>query len=128
VFLRRQDLIDAFDANFREDEEGQVLFWPRKSEVGLPIDWEQYANLKDTFERDHMRSMALSWVALLSAAGYGLYRLVADDTYIPFFVTAGLAIVFTFSQNAHSALRLLRPLAIRLEELKASTEQAERSS
>ena len=128
MFLRRQDLIDAFDASFREDEEGQVLFWPERSKVGLPIDWEQYADLKDRFERDHMRSMALSWIALLSAAGYGLYRLVADDTYIPFFVAAGLAIAFTFSQNLYSGLRLLQPLAIRLEDLKASERQADKAS
>ena len=120
MFLRRQDLIDAFDAHFREDEEGQMLFWPKRSEVGLPIEWEQYVDLKDAFERDHMRSMALSWVALLSAGGYGLYRLIAHDTYVPFLVTIVLALVFTFSQNAYSALRLLRPLVIRLEELKAS--------
>lgn len=120
MFLRRQELIDQFDSVFREDGDGGVLYWPKKSEIGLPIEWEEYAAVKAAFERVHQQNMAVTFLAFGAAGLNGFYKLLSENTYLPFLIGVGLASLFTFALHLRDGLGLLLPFIVRLDELKKS--------
>jgi hypothetical protein len=89
MFLRRQDVLDQFAKNFRETEDGQVLFQPRRAKVGLPISWEEYEAVTAAFERRQIIDMAMTWAAILIGVGFGYYRLLTEGSWPNFFAALG---------------------------------------
>jgi hypothetical protein len=117
MFLRRQDVIDKFDASFLEGEDGQILFQPPRAAVGLPITWEEYRLTVDAFERVHRANMLAMWTVMAAAAGFGLFKVIAEDDYLAFFLALGAAWLFSFLLHLRDGLGVLLPLALRREEL-----------
>ncbi len=117
MFLRRQDVIDKFDASFLEDEDGTILFQPPRAVVGLPITWEEYRQTLDAFERVHRANMLAMWAVLAIAAGFGIFKVIAEDDYLAFFLALGAAWFFSFLLHLRDGMAVLLPLALRREEL-----------
>ncbi|MGW8203644.1 hypothetical protein ACWGM0_14040 [Sphingomonas bisphenolicum] len=109
MFIRRQDLIDRFAANFRENASGECLFQPKKSKVGLPVTWEEYQELMSAFEKIQMQNMVVTWFAFIVAAIHGYHALIFNGLYTPFFVAIGIATLFSFAVTLRDGLRLLLP-------------------
>lgn len=125
MFIRRQDLIDRFAANFRENSSGECLFQPRKSDVGLPVTWDEYQEVMFAFEKIQMQNMIVTWIAMAVAAGYGYYNLIFKGLYAPFFVAVGIATLFSFAVTLRDGLGLLLPFIKRRDLLEQMlTEQA----
>lgn len=123
MFLRRQDVLDQFAKNFRETEDGQVLFQPRRAKVGLPISWEEYDAVTAAFERRQLIDMAITWVAVLGGGSVGYYQLLAHDSWAKFFGAFAVGLIFAFSNQLRNQLGLLMPLIKRREALQEAMEE-----
>lgn len=74
-----------------------------------------------------MINMAISWIAMLGAGAFGLYHVIAYDSYASFFVALGVACLFSFMISLRGQLDLLLPFMERRDEL-AKTARAKRSA
>ena len=128
MFLRRQDVLDQFDSNFRETEDGRIIFQPRRAKIGLPITAEEYEAITTAFERRQMIDMAITWVAILGGAGIGFSRLLTHDSFSAFFVGFGAGCVVAFLISLRGHLDVLLPLIQRLDELVKATEAEQRNA
>jgi hypothetical protein len=126
MFLRRQDVLDQFANNFRETEEGQVLFQPKKAKVGLPISWEEYDAVTAAFERRQIIDMAITWVAVLGGGAVGYYQLLVHESWAKFFSAFAVGWIFAFSNQLRNQLGLLMPLIKRREALQEAMEETQR--
>jgi hypothetical protein len=120
MFLSQQDAIDRFDANFHHSPDGEVYFQPPNEEVGLPISWDEYQACMASFEREHFRDMIVMWLAILGSGGYGLYRTIATETLVPFFICLGAAVLVSVLLQVMSGMRLLAPFIRRRVDLEVS--------
>jgi hypothetical protein len=109
VFLRNQNNIDGFAANFCELPNGELLFAPKGPETGLPVTWDEYGDVLAAYERIHTQGMVVNWILWLGAGAYGLYQLIAHDAYRPFFIAVGIALVLTVLLGARDAMGCLLP-------------------
>jgi hypothetical protein len=124
MFLRRQDLLDQFAKNFRETEDGQVLYQPRRAKVGLPITWEEYDAVTAAYERRQIIDMAITWVAVIGGSSFGYYQLLAHDSWAKFFGAFAVGLAVAFLNQLRNQLGLLLSLNQRRSELqKAMKEQ-----
>lgn len=121
MFIDRPDVVDQFASAFRSTADGQILFQPGDTEVGLPITQEEYDMLLAAFEAQTRRNMLLSWVAWFGALGFGGYKLLTEDSFIPFSIAFGIAFAWTFSLHMRDGLGLLLPLIQRRDELEEAT-------
>lgn len=110
MFFRNQDVIDKFDANFREAADGQILFQPNEADVGMPVSCEEYQAVMADFERVHTRGMVFMWIALFGAAAYGVYMVIAENSYISFLYAFGAATIFIISMGARDGMKVLKPI------------------
>ena len=120
MFIRRQDLIDSFASNFGDTADGRILFQPWKSKVQVPVTLDEYADVMAAFERVQTVNMEVTWIAFLIAGAVGLEKLISDDVYAPFFISLGLAIIFSFALHLRDGLNLLLPFIERREALIAA--------
>ena len=117
MFVRRQDVIDSFDSNFREMEDGTILFQPPRAEVGVPVTWEEYHAVMAAFETRHMINMAITWALLAAGGAFGLYHVLAEDRYLPFFIGVGAATLLSFLLHLRDGTGLLLPFLERRDQL-----------
>ena len=124
MFLRRQDLLDQFAKNFRETEDGQVLYQPGRAKVGLPITWEEYEAVTAAYERRQIIDMAITWVAVIGGGTFGYYQLLAHDSWTKFFSAFAVGVAVAFLNQLRNQLGLLLSLNQRRNHLqKAMKEQ-----
>jgi len=128
VFLRRQDLIDRFDANFHSEADGQIIFQPPRSKYGAPVSVEEYDAAMIAFERRQMIAMAATWLAFGTAGAYGLYRVMAFDDYGSFFVAFGLATAASFALSSRAYIAPLQPFMKRRDALRAALKKQEKTT
>ena len=117
MFIRSQDVIDRFAANFRETTDGQIFFQPPKAKIGVPVTREEYEVVISSFERIQMENMAITWVIFIAAGAFGIRYVIVEDRYLPFFVALGLAFLISFAANIRDGLGLLLPFIRRRDEL-----------
>lgn len=123
MFLRRQDLIDRFHANFRSEPDGIIMFHPPRSKHGAPISAEEYEAVTSAFERRQIVSMAATWLLFGAAGLYGTYRVIRFDDYGAFFVSLGLAGLISAVLSFRDQTDLLEPFIKRRDELRAVNER-----
>ena len=121
MLLRRQDLIDRFDANFRTDADGKIVFQPPRSKYGAPVSVEEYYAVMAAFERRQLISMAVTWLAFGTAGAYGIYRGLAFGDHGAFFVALGLASAVSFVLSFRDHTALLQPFMKRRDALRAGS-------
>ncbi|WP_146107678.1 hypothetical protein [Porphyrobacter sp. HT-58-2] len=110
-------MIDRFAANFRETTDGQIIFQPPKAKIGVPVTWEEYEAVTSSFERMQMENMAITWAVFIAAGAFGIYYVIAEDRYLPFFLALGMAFLFSSALNFRDGLGLLLPFIQRRDEL-----------
>jgi len=123
VFLRRQDLIDRFDANFRTHAEGHIIFQPPRSKYGAPISAEEYDAVMAAFERRQMIAQLATLVAFGAAGAYGIYQVIALADYGASFVALGVAFAVSFALSFRDYTTLLQPFMERRDALRAALEK-----
>lgn len=123
VFVRRQDLIDRFDANFRTDADGQIIFQPPRSEYGAPVSAEEYDAVMAAFERRQTIAQIATWCAFGAAGAYGIYQVIASADYGAFFVALGGAFAVSFALSFRDYTTLLQPFMERRDALCAALEK-----
>ena len=128
MFLRRQDVLDQFANNFRETEDGQIVFQPRRGKVGLPITWEEYEAVTAAFERQQIIDMAVTWIAVIGGLAVGGYQLLANGSWSRFFLAFAVGSIFAFLHGLRNQLGLLMPLIQRREALQKSMMEQQRNS
>jgi hypothetical protein len=123
VFLRRQDLIDRFDANFRTDADGQIIFQPPRSKHGAPVSVEEYNAVMTAFERRQTIAMAATWLAFGTAGAYGIFRVIAFADYGAFLISFGVACAVSFALSFRDYTTLLQPFMERRDALRAASKK-----
>src|SRR5215211_6854237 len=125
MFLRRQDVLDKFAENFRETDDGQVLYQPRRTKIGLPITWEEYEAVTAAFERRQIIDQAITWVAVTGGGVFGYYQLVTHDSWAKFFGAFAVGVAVAFLNGVRNQLGLLLPLNQRRNELQKAMKAQE---
>lgn len=120
VFLRRQDLIDRFDANFRTDADGNIIFHPPRSKYGAPVSAEEYDAVMAAFERRQIIAQIATWLAFGAAGAYGIYQVIVSADYGAFFVAVGVAFAVSFALSFRDSTTLLQPFMERRDALRAA--------
>lgn len=123
MFLRRQDLIDRFHANFRSEADGRIVFHPPRSKHGAPVSAEEYETVTSAFERRQIASMAATWLLFGAAGLYGTYRVIRFDDYGAFFVSLGLAGLISAMLSFRDQADLLEPFMKRRDEVRSVNER-----
>jgi len=123
MFFRRQDVIDQFAANFRDTPEGSIVFQPREDDLAVPVSPEEFDRVMASFERIQIVTQAITWVLLLGAGANGLYRLIMDDTYQPFFLGVAVAFLASFALSFLDFARPFRPFIERRNEMMLELER-----
>lgn len=124
MLFRRQDVIDNFEANFRVTEDDQILFQPPKADIGIPITWEEHANVMAAFEQNHRINMVINLAVFFGAGAVGFYYLLSEGRYVPFFIALGAAFIFSSALQFRDAMGLLLPFIQRRDELLKNLKQA----
>jgi hypothetical protein len=117
MFIRRQDVIDRFAANFRETTDGQIFFLPPKAKIGVPLTREEYEAVTSSFERMQIENMVITWAMFIAAGVVGIFYVIVDDRYLPFFLALGLAFALSSALVIRDGLGLLLPFIRRRDEL-----------
>lgn len=126
VFLRRQDLLDRFDANFRTDADGNIIFRPPRSKYGAPVSAEEYEAVMAAFERRQIIAQIVTWLAFAAVGAYGIYQVIALADYGAFFVAIAVAFAVSFALSFRDYTKLLQPfMERRRDALRAASEKAE---
>ncbi|RYG79578.1 MAG: hypothetical protein EON59_15925 [Alphaproteobacteria bacterium] len=117
MFLRRQDVVDKFEANFREMEDGQLLFQPPRAKIGVPITWDEYADVMARFERYHIIHMLANLAVFICGGAFGLYYLIFEGRFIPFVFAFVIAFTFSVALQVRDSVGLLLPFVKRRDEM-----------
>lgn len=122
MFIRRQDVIDQFASNFRDTQDGGILFQPKHAGTGLPITWDEYHDVMAAFERRQMFSMAITWALMLAAFAWGSYRSMRYGDQLNFLGALGGAFLLSTALSFRDGAGLLAPLRLRLDALVEDSE------
>lgn len=123
MFIRRQDLVDSFAANFRDTVEGGIVFQPSDAALPVPVTTEEFDAVMAAFERRQVIDQMISWAVMLGAFAYGGYHVATEDRYLPFFIAIGLGFVFLLCLWARDSLALLLPFIRRGDEMLQAMER-----
>ena len=83
----------------------------------MPVTWEEYHAVMAAFETRHMINMAITWALLAAGGAYGLYHVLAEDRYLPFFIGVGAATLLSFLLHLRDGTGLLLPFLERRDQL-----------
>ncbi|MBR0553923.1 hypothetical protein [Stakelama marina] len=125
MFLRRQDLIDRFEANFRTGADGNIVFQPPRSKYSAPVSAEEYDAVIAAFERRQAIAQAATLIAFGAAGAYGIYQVIATADYGAFFIALGVAFAVSFALSFRDYTTLLQPFMERRDALRAASKKQE---
>lgn len=125
MFLRRQDLIDRFEANFRTGADGNIVFQPPRSKYSAPVSAEEYDAVIAAFERRQTFAQAATLIVFGTAGAYGIYQVIATADYGAFFIALGVAFAVSFALSFRDYTTLLQPFMERRDALRAASKKQE---
>ncbi|PXA95635.1 hypothetical protein DMC47_19195 [Nostoc sp. 3335mG] len=125
MFLRRQDLINRFESNFRTGADGSIVFQPPRSQYSAPVSPEEYDAVIAAFERRQIIAQVATLVTFGAAGAYGMYQVIAHDAYGAFFIAFGVAFSVSFALSFRDYTTLLQPFMERRDALRAASEKQE---